>query len=123
MAHTPCKPRPLRLPLGRHKKCVALNTDTYIRLSAFAQQLPAHVERRHPRAAADPSRHWPAVPAAGPSGRSPLPCNQAMSLNCISLAVDKASSNREEEPDWFNLEIWSKQAQVAADYVRKGSLI
>jgi single-strand DNA-binding protein len=46
-----------------------------------------------------------------------------MSLNCISLAVDKASSNREEEPDWFNLEIWSKQAQVAADYVRKGSLI
>ncbi|MGL6133863.1 MAG: single-stranded DNA-binding protein, partial [Prochlorococcaceae cyanobacterium] len=31
--------------------------------------------------------------------------------------------NREEEPDWFNLEIWGKQAQVAADYVRKGSLI
>ena len=39
------------------------------------------------------------------------------------MAVDKASSNREEEPDWFSLEIWGKQAQVAADYVRKGSLI
>ena len=25
--------------------------------------------------------------------------------------------------DWFNLEIWGKQAQVAADYVRKGSLL
>jgi len=41
----------------------------------------------------------------------------------LTLAVNKASSNRDEEPDWFNLEIWGKQAQVAADYVRKGSLI
>jgi single-strand DNA-binding protein len=41
----------------------------------------------------------------------------------LSLAVDKPSRNRDEKPDWFNLEIWGKQAQVAADYVRKGSLI
>jgi len=41
----------------------------------------------------------------------------------LTMAVDKASSNREEEPDWFSLEIWGKQAQVAAEYVRKGSLI
>ncbi len=41
----------------------------------------------------------------------------------LTLAVNNASSNREEEPDWFNLEIWGKQAQVAADHVRKGSLI
>ena len=41
----------------------------------------------------------------------------------LTLAVNKASSNRDEEPDWFNIEIWDKQAQVAADYVRKGSLI
>lgn len=41
----------------------------------------------------------------------------------LTLAVDKASSNRDADPDWFNLEIWGKQAQVAADYVRKGSLI
>ena len=41
----------------------------------------------------------------------------------LTLAVNKASSNKEEEPDWFNLEIWGKQAQVAADYVRKGALI
>ena len=39
----------------------------------------------------------------------------------LTLAVNRRS--REEEPDWFNLEIWGKQAQVAADYVRKGSLL
>ncbi len=37
MAHSPSKPRPLRLPLGRHKKCVALHTDTYLQLGAYAQ--------------------------------------------------------------------------------------
>lgn len=39
----------------------------------------------------------------------------------LRLAVNRRS--RDEEPDWFNLKIWDKQAQVAADYVRKGSLI
>ena len=39
----------------------------------------------------------------------------------LTLAVNRR--NRNDEPDWFNLEIWGKQAQVAADYVKKGSLI
>ncbi len=39
----------------------------------------------------------------------------------FTIAVSRRSRN--EEPDWFNLEIWGKQAQVAADYVKKGSLI
>jgi len=39
----------------------------------------------------------------------------------LTIAVNRR--NRTDEPDWFNLEIWGKQAQVAADYVRKGSLI
>ena len=39
----------------------------------------------------------------------------------LTLAVNRR--NRNEEPDWFNLEIWGKQAQIAADYVKKGSLI
>ncbi len=39
----------------------------------------------------------------------------------LTLAVNRRS--KEDEPDWFNLEIWGKQAQVAADYVKKGSLI
>ena len=39
----------------------------------------------------------------------------------LTMAVNRRSSN--DEPDWFNLEIWGKQAQVAADYVRKGALV
>lgn len=39
----------------------------------------------------------------------------------LSLAVNGRSKDADTE--WFNLEIWGKQAQVAADYVRKGSLI
>ena len=39
----------------------------------------------------------------------------------FSLAVNRI--NKSDEPDWFNLEIWGKQAQIAADYVKKGSLI
>ena len=39
----------------------------------------------------------------------------------LTMAVNRRSRN--EEPDWFNLEIWGKQAQVAADYVKKGALL
>ena len=39
----------------------------------------------------------------------------------FTLEVNRIS--RGDEPDWFNLEIWGKQAQIAADYVKKGSLI
>ena len=39
----------------------------------------------------------------------------------FTLAVNRI--NRSDEPDWFNLEIWGKQAQIAADYVKKGSLV
>ena len=39
----------------------------------------------------------------------------------LTMAVNRRKRN--DEPDWFNLEIWGKQAQVAADYVKKGSLI
>ena len=39
----------------------------------------------------------------------------------LTMAVNRR--NRDDEPDWFNLEIWGKQAQVAADYVKKGALI
>ena len=39
----------------------------------------------------------------------------------LTMAVNRR--NRNDEPDWFNLEIWGKQAKIAADYVKKGSLI
>lgn len=39
----------------------------------------------------------------------------------VSLAVNGIKRNA--DADWFALQIWGKQAQVAVDYVRKGSLI
>lgn len=39
----------------------------------------------------------------------------------LTLAVNRRS--RDDEPDWFNLEIWGRTAQIAADYVKKGSLL
>jgi single-strand DNA-binding protein len=40
----------------------------------------------------------------------------------MTLAVNRQSRNN-DQPDWFNLELWGKTAEVAANYVRKGSLI
>jgi single-strand DNA-binding protein len=44
------------------------------------------------------------------------------SVKCsLTLAVNRMS--KDEQPDWFNLELWGKTAEVAANYVRKGSLV
>jgi len=40
----------------------------------------------------------------------------------LTLAVNRRTRNS-DEPDWFNLELWGKTAEVAASYVRKGKLI
>ena len=40
----------------------------------------------------------------------------------LTLAVNRRTKNS-DQPDWFNLEMWGKTAQIAADYVRKGALI
>lgn len=39
----------------------------------------------------------------------------------LTLAVNRIT--RDDAPDWFNLEVWGKQAQIATEYVRKGSLL
>lgn len=39
----------------------------------------------------------------------------------FSLAVNRPTKDR--ETDWFRIELWGKQAEIARDYVRKGSLI
>jgi single-strand DNA-binding protein len=45
------------------------------------------------------------------------------SVKCsLTLAV-KRQTSQSDEPDWFNLELWGKTAEVAANYVRKGGLI
>ncbi len=40
----------------------------------------------------------------------------------LTLAVNRPTS-RDDKPDWFNLEIWGKTAEIAANYVKKGGLI
>ncbi|BAZ41593.1 single-strand-binding protein [Calothrix sp. NIES-4101] len=40
----------------------------------------------------------------------------------LTLAVRKRSS-KTDEPDWFELEIWGKTAEIAGNYVKRGSLI
>jgi len=45
------------------------------------------------------------------------------SVKCrLTLAVRRPSRNA-DQPDWFTLELWDKTAEIAANYVRKGSLI
>ncbi|WP_017304083.1 single-stranded DNA-binding protein [Spirulina subsalsa] len=39
----------------------------------------------------------------------------------LTLAVNRMK--RDDKPDWFNLKIWGKTAEIAANYVKKGSLI
>ncbi|NJK35893.1 MAG: single-stranded DNA-binding protein [Oscillatoriales cyanobacterium SM2_2_1] len=41
----------------------------------------------------------------------------------FTLAVNRRTSNRDEPPDWFDLELWDKTAEVAKNYVKKGKEI
>jgi single-strand DNA-binding protein len=43
-------------------------------------------------------------------------------LSKLTMAVNRPTS-KDDQPDWFELEIWGKTAEVAANYVRKGTLI
>lgn len=64
------------------------------------------------------------VTLVGRVGRDPdVKYFESGSVVCkFSLAVNRVSRSN-DEPDWFNLEIWGKTAEIAANYVRKGSLI
>jgi single-strand DNA-binding protein len=63
------------------------------------------------------------VSLVGRAGRDPAAryFESGSMVSNLSLAVNRMS--RDDAPDWFNLEIWGKQAQIATDYVRKGSLL
>lgn len=64
------------------------------------------------------------VNLVGRAGRDPdVRYFESGSVVCqVTLAVDRRRRNS-DEPDWFNLEMWGRTAEVAANYVRKGSLI
>lgn len=40
----------------------------------------------------------------------------------FSVAVNRFQKDI-EKPDWFRIELWGRQAEVAGEYVRKGSLV
>lgn len=64
------------------------------------------------------------VHLVGRAGRDPeVKYFESGSVLCtLTLAVNRPTS-KSDEPDWFNLKIWGKTAEIAANYVRKGSLI
>ena len=39
----------------------------------------------------------------------------------FSVAVNRPT--KEKETDWFDIELWGRQAEIAGEYVRKGTLI
>lgn len=43
------------------------------------------------------------------------------SLCKLSLAVNRPK--KDDPPDWYDLEMWGRTGEIAADYVRKGSLV
>jgi single-strand DNA-binding protein len=64
------------------------------------------------------------VTLVGRAGRDPeVKYFESGNVVCnLTLAVDRRSRNS-DEPDWFALEIWGRTAEIAANYVKKGSLI
>ena len=42
----------------------------------------------------------------------------------FSVAVNRwDSKSRAEVTDWFNIELWDKQAEIAGEYVKKGRMV
>lgn len=42
----------------------------------------------------------------------------------FSVAVNRWSSKTKEEvTDWFNIEVWDKQAEIAGEWLKKGRLV
>lgn len=64
------------------------------------------------------------VTLVGRAGRDPeVKYFESGSVVCtLTLAVNRRT-RKTDEPDWFNLEMWGKTAEVAANYVKKGNLI
>lgn len=59
----------------------------------------------------------------GHAGRDPEVRYFESGSAVATLTIADSSGKRDEPPTWFNVEIWGKSAQVAADYVRKGSKV
>ena len=59
----------------------------------------------------------------GRAGRDPeAKYFESGSMIC-TFGIACSGFKKDEPTTWFNVEIWGKQAQVAVDYVRKGSQV
>ncbi|ELS34521.1 MULTISPECIES: single-stranded DNA-binding protein [Pseudanabaena] len=65
------------------------------------------------------------VHLVGRAGRDPeVKYFESGSVVCkFTVAINRVTSNRDEPPDWFDLEAWGKTAEIASNYVKKGSLV
>jgi single-strand DNA-binding protein len=63
------------------------------------------------------------VTLVGRAGRDPeLRYFESGNVVCnVSMAVDRQRRG-DDKPDWFELELWGRTAEIAGDYVRKGKL-
>ena len=70
----------------------------------------------------EPTLNINLVNLVGKTGADPdLKYFESGSVKCtLTLAVRNL---KKDQPDWFNLELWGKTAEVAANYVRKGKQI
>lgn len=41
----------------------------------------------------------------------------------FSIAVDRTLSRENKITDWFNIEVWGKQAEFASEWIKKGALV
>lgn len=66
------------------------------------------------------------VHLVGRAGRDPdIRSLESGTILCtLTLAVNRIRRRGEETPpDWFDLELWGRTAEIAGEYVRKGALI
>lgn len=63
------------------------------------------------------------ITLVGRAGRDPEVRYFESGTVVANLTLAVRGLKRDDQAEWFNLEIWGKTAQVVADYVRKGSLI
>ena len=63
------------------------------------------------------------ITLVGRAGRDPEARYFESGTNVCNLTLAVNRRKKDEPPDWFNLELWGKTAEVAANYVRKGVLI
>jgi single-strand DNA-binding protein len=41
----------------------------------------------------------------------------------FSVAVDRSFSRENKVTDWFNIEVWGRQAEFASEWIRKGTMV